>query len=152
MPDQASNDAVTIERDVDATPSAVWALWTDPTQFGRWYGPAGASCDTVRFDLRPGGERVVAMTVQTPGGERTMWFAGEHVEVHEPNLLAYTEAIADGDGGALQSPVTRVRLELAADGQRTHLRLTHHGVPADSPGAMGWQMALDKLDALLQAN
>ena len=65
MPEQTTDDAVVIERVVDATVDRVWAMWTDPSLFGAWYGPAGATCDTVRFDLRSGGERVVAMTVQT---------------------------------------------------------------------------------------
>jgi uncharacterized protein YndB with AHSA1/START domain len=151
MPEQSTDDAVVLERLIAAPRPTVWAMWTDPTHFGSWYGPAGATCGTVRFDLRPGGERVVAMTVQTPGGERTMWFIGEHLDVDEPSVLVYTEAITDGDGGVPQSPITTVRLELTAQGPGTRLVLTHQGIPADSPGAMGWQMALDKLTAALQA-
>ncbi len=30
-------------------------------------------------------------------------------------------------------------------GGRTKMVMTHTGVPSDSPGAMGWTMALDKL-------
>ena len=67
----------------------------------------------------------------------------------EPSLLVYTEAITDGDGGVPQSPVTSVRLELTAEGPGTRLRLVHHGIPEGSPGATGWQMALDKLEAAL---
>jgi len=29
--------------------------------------------------------------------------------------------------------------------------MTHAGIPADSPGAMGWNMALDKLESHLAA-
>ena len=32
---------------------------------------------------------------------------------------------------------------------RTRLVVTHAGVPADSPGAMGWRMALDELERRL---
>jgi hypothetical protein len=42
---------------------------------------------------------------------------------------------------------TEVRVELEAVGSRTELVVTHVGIPADSPGATGWVMALDKLDA-----
>lgn len=151
MPDRttsATPDTV-LERTVDATPAEVWRLWTDPDQFRSWYGPAGASIPTARFDLRPGGERVVAMVVSTPGGERAMWFRGEHVEVDAPRLLVYTEAMSDEDGGPL-SPLTTVRVELEDLGEAGALvRVTHHGVPADSPGAAGWNMALDKLVAAL---
>ena len=149
MAEQTTDDAVVLDRLIAAPPPMVWAMWTDPHHFGSWYGPAGATCGTVRFDLRPGGERVVAMTVQTPSGERIMWFTGEYLEVDEPRVLVYTEAITDGEGGILQSAMTTVRLELVAEGSGTRLRLVHHGIPADSPGATGWQMALDKLEAAL---
>jgi hypothetical protein len=46
---------------------------------------------------------------------------------------------------ALQS-----RQASAPDGQTT-LALTHHGIPAGSPGAAGWAMALDDLAARVPA-
>jgi uncharacterized protein YndB with AHSA1/START domain len=153
MPDDiTATDAVVIERTVEATPEQVWSMWTEPDEFRQWYGPTGATIPDARFDLRVGGERIVAMTVETPGGERTMWFRGEHLEIEPHRLLAFTEAMTD-DAGNEQSPVTMVRVELEQlDDTTTHLRLTHHGIAADSPGAMGWQMALDKLEARLQTS
>jgi hypothetical protein len=46
---------------------------------------------------------------------------------------------------------TEIRVELDDLGGRTRMVLTHPGVPADSPGAAGWTMALDKLAAGLMA-
>ena len=40
---------------------------------------------------------------------------------------------------------TEVRVELEDVGGHTKMVLYHAGVPADSPGATGWAMALDKL-------
>ncbi len=40
---------------------------------------------------------------------------------------------------------TEVRVELERLDGGTRMVLTHTGVPADSPGAAGWSMALDKL-------
>lgn len=151
MPEQSTDDAVVLERLLAAPRPVVWAMWTDPAQFSSWYGPAGATCGPVRFDVQPGGERVLAMTVRTPSGERTMWFTGEFLEVDAPSVLVYTEAVTDRDGGPAQSPITSVRLELTEDGPGTRLRLVHRGIPADSPGATGWQMALDKLEAALHS-
>ena len=45
--------------------------------------------------------------------------------------------------------VTEVTVELTDLGDRTRMVMTHAGIPADSPGAMGWNMALDKLEAHL---
>ena len=46
---------------------------------------------------------------------------------------------------------TEVTVQLQDLGGRTKMVMTHAGIPADSPGAMGWNMALDKLEAHLAA-
>ena len=46
---------------------------------------------------------------------------------------------------------TEVIVELEDLGGRTRMVVTHVGVPADSPGAAGWAMALDKLAAAVDA-
>lgn len=47
---------------------------------------------------------------------------------------------------------TEVRVELEDVGGRTKMVMTHAGVPADSPGAAGRTMALDKLAAHVDAH
>ena len=88
------------------------------------------------------------MTVQTPSGERSMWFAGEHVEIDEPRLLVYSEAMADRYGATPQSPVTTVRVELADEaGSRRGLRLTHgRGSPLTRQATAGcrWRWTSSK--------
>jgi uncharacterized protein YndB with AHSA1/START domain len=153
--DPDPHDCVMIERSFAAPISLLWKMWTDPEHFKAWYGPHGASIPVARFDLRVGGERFVGMEMTTPNGPMRMWFTGEHVEITEPRRLAYTEAMSD-EHGNVQSPTdmgmpeghpgnTRVRVELGELDGRTQVRLTHEGIPGDSPGAMGWNMALDKL-------
>jgi hypothetical protein len=44
---------------------------------------------------------------------------------------------------------TEVRVELESIDSGTRMVLTHVGIPAGSPGAVGWTMALDKLDAVV---
>jgi len=46
---------------------------------------------------------------------------------------------------------TEVAVELTDLGGRTKIVLTHSGIPADSPGAAGWAMALGKLAAHVEA-
>jgi uncharacterized protein YndB with AHSA1/START domain len=145
---------VTIERRLEAPLEDVWAMWTDPEHFAAWYGPIGASIPIADFDLRVGGRRRVCMEVN---GMR-MWFAGEFVEVAPHERLAYTEFLADEHGTPRADMVpeghpatTEVRVQLSADGDRTTMRMTHVGIPAGSPGAAGWTMAFDKLDAHLAA-
>jgi uncharacterized protein YndB with AHSA1/START domain len=144
-----------IDRVLDAPIDLVWQLWTEPAHFGAWYGPTGATIPVAEMDVRPGGARRVCMEMTTPGGPMQMWFIGEYREVVAPERLVYTEAMADEHGAALEPtglpgehPTTEVTVELEALGDRTRMVLTHAGIPADSPGAAGWAMAIDKLAAL----
>ena len=88
-----------------------------------------------------------------------MWFTGEYLEVIENQRLVYTDSMSD-ENGNVKSPeqmgmseghptTTEVRVELEHVRGGTRMVLTHLGVPAGSPGAAGWAMALDKLAANL---
>lgn len=156
-----SNQALVIDRVFDAPVEVIWRLWTVPEEFAAWYGPNGASIPVADLDVRVGGARRVGMRMETPNGPTTMWFTGEHREVVEHRRLVYTESMADETGRVL-SPAqvgmpeghpsqTEVTVELEELDGRTRMVLTHVGIPADSPGAIGWTMALDKLGALLKA-
>ena len=147
-----SQDGVVIERSFDAPVDLVWQMWTDPEHFQAWYGPDGATIPVAKMDVRVGGARLVCMEMQSPDGPMQMWFTGEYREVVENELLVYTESMSDADGN-VSSPgepgghpmSTEVRVELEDVRGRTKMMLTHAGIPADSPGASGWAMALDKL-------
>jgi uncharacterized protein YndB with AHSA1/START domain len=144
----AHDDAVVLERELDAPVELVWRMWIDPDDFAAWYGPDGANVQVEEMDVRVGGTRRVRMEVAGPEGPMQMGFVGEHVEIDEPRRLVYSESMA-GPDGSVSPPHTRVVVELEDLGGRTRLVLTHHGVPADSPGATGWAMALEALGARL---
>ena len=138
-----------IERTFDAPVALVWQLWTDPEHFKAWYGPDGATIQSAQLDVRVGGSRQVCMEVVTPNGPMQMWFIGEYREVTELRRLIYTESMSDDrDGtptGLAKSAATEVRVEFNDLGNTTRIVLVHVGIPQDSPGAAGWEMALDKL-------
>ena len=161
MPDDGTpNDAVVIERVFDASLELVWKMWTEPEHFKAWYGPDGAQIPEARMDVREGGTRLVAMEMTTPNGTMRMWFTGAYREVVEQRRLVYTESMSDEQGNVLapssmgmpegHPDTTEVTVELEAVGDRTKMVMTHAGVPSDSPGAVGWQMAFDKLAARLR--
>ena len=156
-----SRDAVVIERSFDAPAELIWSLWTEPQHVKAWYGPAGATIPVAKMDVRVGGTRLVCMEMQTPNGPMQMWFTGEYQEVVENARLVYTESMADEHGNVMSPSdtgmpeghpaTTTVTVELEDVGGRTKMVMTHAGIPADSPGAVGWTMAFDKLAAHIKA-
>jgi uncharacterized protein YndB with AHSA1/START domain len=156
-----SQNAVVIERTLDAPADVVWQMWTRPEHFAAWYGPTGATIPVARMDVRVGGTRLVCLEMATPNGTMSMWFTGEYREVVENKRLLYTESMSDADGNVLSPSdlgmpeghptTTEVLVELDDLGGRTKMVMTHIGIPEGSPGAAGWTMALDKLVALLAA-
>jgi uncharacterized protein YndB with AHSA1/START domain len=157
-----SRQAVVIERTFDAPVELIWQMWTDPQHFKAWYGPQGAAIPVAKMDVRVGGTRLVCLEIATPAGLMQMWFTGEYREVVEHRRLVYTETASDEHGkvslpsemgaAAGHPTMTEVRVELEDIGGRTKQLLTHAGIPADSPGASGWLMALDKLAALVASH
>lgn len=62
MTDQeASPNAVVIERILDAPVELTWRMWTDPKHFAAWFGPTGATIPVAEMDVRVGGRRHVCM-------------------------------------------------------------------------------------------
>lgn len=149
------DNAVVIERTFDAPIELLWKMWTDPEHFAKWYGPMGATIPGADMDVRVGGRRHLCMEMQTPNGPMKMWFVGEFTAVEPTTRLVYTDAMSDEDGNVVSPEAiglpaghpetTEVIVELAAIDAKTKMTMTHIGVPADSPGAAGWNMAFDKL-------
>jgi len=159
MTDTNSRTAVVIERIIDAPTDVVWKMWTEAEHFAAWYGPTGATIPVATMNVRVGGTRLVCMEVQTPNGTMKMWFTGEYRDIVENKRLVYTESMADEHGNILEPAAmgmpadhpttTEITVELDDLGDKTRMVLTHSGVPSDSPGALGWNMALDKLAAYI---
>jgi uncharacterized protein YndB with AHSA1/START domain len=159
--DDTARDALVIERRFDAPVELIWAMWTEPEHFKAWYGPGGAEIPVAKMDVRVGGSRLVGMQMETPDGPLQMWFSGQYREVVKNRRLVYSESISDEHGNVL-SPAdlgmpdghpttTEVIVDLEDIGGRTKMVLTHIGVRADSAGAAGWTMALEKLAARVEA-
>ena len=157
----SAENAVVIERSFRAPMDLVWQMWIDPEHFKEWYGPDNATIPVAELDLRVGGLRRFCMEVQTPNGPMRMWFTGEFREISKPARLVYTESMSDEQGNVMTPaemgmpqghPVTtEVRVELENVGGNTKMVMTHAGIAAESPGAAGWAMALDKLAARLDS-
>jgi uncharacterized protein YndB with AHSA1/START domain len=158
----AATKDLRIERTFDARIDLIWAMWTEPKHFANWYGPMGAKIPKADMDVRVGGRRHITMAMETPRGPMEMSFVGEYREVNPKTRLVYTEAIADADGKLMTAEQmgmpagthmeTSVVVELEEVGEQTKMTMTHIGIPADSPGAQGWAMAIDKLEQRIAAH
>ena len=158
--DDATHNAVVIERSFDAPADLIWQMWTEPEHFKAWYGPGGATVPVAKMDVRVGGARLVCMEMETPDGQMQMWFTGEYREIVRNKRLVYTESMSDEDGNVLSPSdmgmpeghpaTTEVIVELEDVAGRTKMVMTHAGIPKDSPGAAGWGMAFDKLAAYVE--
>jgi len=150
-------DSVVIERTFNAPVELIWKMWTESEHFAAWYGPTGASIPVAKMDVRVGGSRHICMAMETPNGPMQMWFVGEFTEIVPNERLVYTEAMSDEAGNRISPEQmgmppghpesTQVIVEMAAFEGTTNMTMTHVGVPADSPGAGGWAMAIDKLES-----
>lgn len=143
-------DTVVVERTFGAPIQQVWQMWTDPKRFATWYGPVGANVPVCEMHLTEGGVRRICMEFDGPDGPSRMWFTGAFLSIVEPTLLVYTESVSRGDHPPGNDDAdTQVRVELSERGATTHVVLRHTGIPAGSPGEIGWQMAFEKLAAVL---
>jgi uncharacterized protein YndB with AHSA1/START domain len=63
-----SDTQLRLERLIAAPPAHVFALWIDPVQIIKWWGPDGYQVPSSAFDVRTGGRWHT--TVLTPDGQR----------------------------------------------------------------------------------
>ena len=88
------NRTLAITAEFAAPVERVWALYADPRQLEKVWGPPEYPATFVDHDLRPGGRSTYYMT--SPEGER---FAGywDITEVEAPRRLAFRDGFAHAD-------------------------------------------------------
>jgi uncharacterized protein (TIGR02453 family) len=130
------DDAVTIERWIDATPETVFSFFSDP---GRWLSWQGV---TAEIDPRPGG--TFRMNVRGDG-----YAAGEFVLIDPCERIVLTwgwenEALAVPPGSST------VEVTFEADRGGTLVRLRHAGLPPDALAShrQGWDHYVSRLAVL----
>jgi uncharacterized protein YndB with AHSA1/START domain len=115
---------MTVVADFDAPVERVWALWSDPRQIERWWGPPGYPATFLVHDLTPGGEVLYAMT--GPEGDRHHgWW--KVIAVDPPHGLEFEDGFADDAGEPVTDMPTmtvRMTLQARADGGTTMTSVT----------------------------
>ncbi|GGT03384.1 activator of HSP90 ATPase [Planobispora rosea] len=134
-----------INRTFDAPRELVYAAWTEPERFSRWFGPRMLATPVGRIvlDVRPGGAWRATL-VGEEGFEVTL--TGTYREVAAPERLVFTTGDPDSPG---DGPASVVTLSLAEADGATEMRFHQFGVNTDQEHAeqarAGWLEFFDRL-------
>jgi uncharacterized protein YndB with AHSA1/START domain len=135
----------------------VYRALLDPRAVAKWKAPDGMTCDVHEFDAREGGAIRVSLTYDEPTGTgkttaRTDTYRGRFVKlVHNEQVVEADEF--ETDDPALRGEMT-ITISLADAEGGTDLVAVHDGLPRGvslTDNEIGWQMALAKLAALVEA-
>ncbi len=150
--------ATRLMRHISAPRTSVYRALLDPSSVARWKVPAGMSCCVHAFDAREGGSFRISLTYDVPTGTgktnaQTDTYRGIFLK------LIPNEQVVEVDEFETTNPAFRgemtITMTLAdAEGGGTDLVAVHEGLPPGlSPvdNERGWQMALAKLAALVEA-
>jgi uncharacterized protein YndB with AHSA1/START domain len=118
---------------IDATPETIWPFLVDPARHVEWLGTV------ADIDPRPGGHYRVLV-----GGQHQS--VGEYVEVVPYERVVFTFGW-EQEGNPITPGSSTVEISLQREGDKTRVRLTHSGIPADavSDHTGGWDHYLDRL-------
>jgi uncharacterized protein YndB with AHSA1/START domain len=113
-----TDDGIEIDREFEALPSAVFAAWTTPESFARWFGGRGVEVPMNRLDYRAEVGRAWSATMVLPDGNTIDW-AGEFIVVDPPSRLVMT--LTDSRAGGLRAVLT---VDLTPTPTGTRMRMT----------------------------
>ncbi|HZQ01961.1 MAG TPA: SRPBCC domain-containing protein [Reyranella sp.] len=154
-----SNLILRMTRSFDATPDRVFAAWTNPEQFGAWFGPKAMHTVECALDARVGGAwRLMAEGLDVPGrhqeGRVRPTVSGKYLEVEPPHRLVFTWAWHEKDDFASpRGQESVVTVLFKAVGERTEMIFTQAVLKDEQSLAAhrrGWTESFDKLDDFLR--
>jgi uncharacterized protein YndB with AHSA1/START domain len=87
--------SLTVVAEFSAGPERVWALWENPRQLERWWGPPTYPATFTRHDFEVDGESRYFMT--GPEGDKSRGWWRMHV-IDEPRRLEFANGLAGDDG------------------------------------------------------
>lgn len=138
-----ATEQIEIERDIAASPEAVFAAWTDAASFARWFGTEAVQVPTETLDFVAEPGRVWTATMVLPDGNTIDW-TGEFREVEAPSRLMFT--LTDNPADDARATVT---VDLTPAGEGTHLLMTQEtpGFTAEQQEGLvaGWNAFLEDL-------
>lgn len=89
-----TDSTLTISRLIDAPRALVWAAWSDPRHFEKWWIPEPMECRVVKMDLRPGGGFETLM--REGPGEFQPRVEGCFLEIAPMQRIVFTTVLKEG--------------------------------------------------------
>lgn len=89
-----------ITRSFAAPRELVFKAWTELERLLHWWGPAGATLQIARLELRPGGE--FRYSTESPAGR--IWGKFVYRENVPPQRLVFVNAFTDAEGRPIRNP------------------------------------------------
>jgi uncharacterized protein YndB with AHSA1/START domain len=150
MSARLADDELLITRTLDARPSVVFALWSDPEHMKRWMGPTSFTCPVAEIDFRVGGSyRVLIKSAEH--GEN--WFGGVYREIERDRRLVFSFAWDnDGPSAGVETLVTITFEERDGKTIQTFHQRPFLNVESRDSHVGGWTEAFDKLEAYAAKN
>jgi uncharacterized protein YndB with AHSA1/START domain len=115
-----------LERVIATTPERLFALWSEPEEIARWWGPEGFTCPHYDMDVRPGGRW--RTTMRRPDGTEHV-VSGIYRVIDPPRRISFTWAWDDDAG---------------LRGHETEVTVTFEPVPGGTRMVLTQQIFRDK--------
>lgn len=146
---------LTLVADFAVGPERLWAVFTDPRQLERFWGPPGWPATFDAFDFRVGGHARYHMV--SPQGERAGG-AWEFTAIDEPRAFEVIDSFADETGEPIEGmPSMRMAFTFEATPEGSRMTNVSRFASLDAldqvvaMGAVeGSTLAMNQLDAVLQ--
>ena len=146
-----------IRRHINAPRPVIYRVLLDAQAIAKWKVPDGMSCQVLQFDAREGGSIRVSLTYDEPTGTGKTTSHTDTYHGHFERLVP-DEQVVEVDEFETTDPALRGKMTITitladADGG-TDLVAVHEGLPrgvSPADNETGWQMALTKLAALVEA-
>lgn len=136
-----------IERLIDASPEAVFRVWTTREAMESWYRDGDDFvARVVDLDVRVGGSYRVEFG---PRGQEPFVEYGVYLEIDAPRRLVMSETL---EGVETPWANTKVTVELEEENGKTHLVLVHENFPTPEHrdnASGGWPGFIDRIERLV---
>lgn len=145
-------------RQLKATPERVYRALTTAEDVAHWMVPDGMSSQVHHFESREGGAFRITLSYDEPihtgkTDAHSDTYHGRFLTLIPDQQVVETMEFESEDP-AMQGEMT-VRFSLREQGDGTELSAIHEGLPdgvSPEDNALGWNLSLDKLVALVEAS